>query len=45
MTTGGFRDELLSMLVPYPAKEMEAYPVSRCVGSLAIDPSVLEQVS
>ena len=37
------REELLSMLAPYPAEEMEAYPVSKRVNRPANDePSVLE---
>ena len=39
------REELLSMLVPYPAEEMEAYPVSKRVNRPANDePGVLEPV-
>ena len=39
------REELLSMLVPYPAEEMEAYAVSRSVNRPANDyPEVLEPV-
>lgn len=39
------REELLSVLVPYPAEEMEAYPVSRYVNNPAHDePSVIELV-
>ena len=39
------REELLSMLAPYPAEEMEAYPVSRDVNRPANDhPRVLEPV-
>lgn len=39
------REELLSMLTPYPAEEMEAYPVSRRVNRPANDDqSVLEPV-
>ena len=37
------QEELLSMLTSYPAKEMEAYPVSKCVNRPANDePGVLE---
>jgi putative SOS response-associated peptidase YedK len=39
------REELLAMLVPYPAEEMEAYPVSRRVNRPVNDElSVLEPV-
>ena len=39
------REELLSMLTPYPAEEMEAYPVSKRVNRPANDePGVLEPV-
>ena len=39
------RKELLSMLTPYPAEEMEAYPVSKRVNRPANDePGVLEPV-
>ncbi len=39
------REELLSMLAPYPAEEMETYPVSRRVNRPANDePGVLEPV-
>ena len=39
------REELLSMLAPYPAEDMEAYPVSRDVNRPANDhPRVLEPV-
>ena len=39
------REELLSMLAPYPAEEMEAYPVSRRVNRPANDdPGVLQPV-
>ena len=39
------REELLSMLAPYPAEEMEAYPVSKRVNRPANDePGVLEPV-
>ena len=39
------REELLAMLAPYPAEEMEAYPVSRSVNRPANDyPEVLQPV-
>ena len=39
------REELLTMLAPYPAEEMEAYPISRRVSSPANDgPGVLQPV-